>query len=63
MRTEIKYRRYCNTTSIEKFPNTVIEYRNEIPNKETVEAINELENSKDLKSYSNVEELFKDLGI
>jgi DNA-damage-inducible protein J len=34
-----------------------------IPNKETRKAINELESGKNVKSFKNSEELFKDLDI
>ena len=34
-----------------------------LPNKETLEAINELETNKKLRSYKNIEDLYKELGL
>lgn len=43
--------------------NNGIPFEVKIPNKETLEAVEDIENKRNLTSYNNLEEMYEDLGI
>lgn len=43
--------------------NNGIPFEVKIPNKETLEAVEDVENKRNLTSYDNLEEMYEDLGI